>query len=159
MIKTFEEFNRNSNPRLNEGRHYGMTLHTAERYEKKYTEGIVCSKDWDESLVANISLLIAFLADYNIEYIFDKLPADESNFDFISYWPAFVSEFGADRKKLLGNLDQILSPDEEWDNNEVTEELIGEIEKYMTREELYNMLKTLIKQSDNRCDRVYFSWT
>ena len=34
MIKTFEEFNRSSKPRLNEGRHYGMTLHTAERYEK-----------------------------------------------------------------------------------------------------------------------------
>ena len=159
MIKTFEEFNRSSKPRLNEGRHYGMTLHTAERYEKKYTEGIVCSENWDERLIENISFLIAFLAGYDIEYIFNDLPTDSSNFDFLTYWPSEVSEFGANRKKLLENLEQIISPDEDWEDNEATEGLIEEIEKYMTREDLYNMLKTLIEQSDDRCDRVYFSWS
>lgn len=159
MIKTFEEFNRSSKPRLNEGRHYGMTLHTAERYEKKYTEGIVCSKEWDERLMENISFLIAFLAYYDIEYIFDEMPTDSSNFDFVTYWPSSVSEFGVNRKNLLENLEQIISPDEDWDANEQTEGLIEEIEEYMTREELYNMLKTLIEQSDDRCDRVYFAWS
>ena len=159
MIKTFEEFNRNSKPRLNEGRHYGMTLHTAERYEKKYTEGIVCSEEWDERLIENISFLIAFLAGYDIEYIFNDLPTDSSNFDFLTEWPSSVSEFGVNRKNLLENLEQIISPDEDWDDNEATEGLIEEIEKYMTREELYNMLKTLIEQSDDRCDRVYFAWS
>ena len=157
MIKTFEEFNRSSKPRLNEGRHYGMTLKTAERYEKKYTEGIVYSEEWDERLIENISFLIAFLAGYDIEYIFDDM--QEYNFDFVSDWPSGVSEFGANRKKLLENLEQIISPDEDWDDNEATEGLIEEIEKYMTREELYNMLKTLIEQSDDRCDRVYFAWS
>lgn len=159
MIKTFEEFNRSSKPRLNEGRHYGMTLHTAERYEKKYTEGIVCSEEWDERLIENISFLIAFLAGYDIEYIFDEMPTDSSNFDFVTYWPSSVSEFGVNRKNLLENLEQIISPDEDWDANEATEGLIEEIEEYMTREELYNMLKTLIEQSDDRCDRVYFAWS
>lgn len=162
MIKTFEEFNRSSKPRLNEGRHYGMTLHTAERYEKKYNEGIVCSGsgDWDddERLKENISFLIAFLAGYDVEYIFNDMPTDSSNFDFVTYWPSEVSEFGANRKKLIENLEQIISPDEDWDDNEATEGLIEEIEEYMTREELYNMLKTLIEQSDDRCDRVYFAW-
>lgn len=156
MIKTFEEFNRSSKPRLNEGRHYGMTLQTAERYEKKYTEGIVCGENWNERLIENISFLIAFLAGYDIEYIFDEM--QEYNFNFVSDWPSGVSEFGANRKKLLENLEQIISPDENWEDNEATEGLIEEIEKYMTREELYNMLKTLIEQSDDRCDRVYFSW-
>ena len=159
MIKTFEEFNRSSKPRLNEGRHYGMTLHTAERYEKKYTEGIVCSEEWDERLMENISFLIAILAYYDVEYIFDDMPTDSSNFDFVTYWPSSVSEFGVNRKKLLENLEQIISPDEDWDYNEATEGLIEEIEEYMTREELYNMLKTLIEQSDDRCDRVYFAWS
>jgi hypothetical protein len=159
MIKTFEEFNRSSKPRLNEGRHYGMTLHTAERYEKKYTEGIVCSEEWDERLIENISFLIAFLANYDVEYIFDDMPTDSSNFDFVTYWPFSVSEFGVNRKNLLENLEQVISPDENWENNEATEGLIEEIEKYMTREELYNMLKTLIEQSDDRCDRVYFAWS
>ena len=159
MIKTFEEFNRSSKPRLNEGRHYGMTLHTAERYEKKYTEGIVCSKEWDERLMENIGFLIAFLANYDVEYIFDEMPTDASNFDFVTYWPSSVSEFGVNRKNLLENLEQIISPDEDWDDNEATEGLIEEIEEYMTREELYNMLKTLIEQSDDRCDRVYFAWS
>lgn len=159
MIKTFEEFNKSSKPRLNESRHYGMTLHTAERYEKKYTEGIVCSKEWDERLIENISFLIAFLAGYDIEYIFDEMPTDSSNFDFVTYWPSSVSEFGVNRKNLLENLEQIISPDEDWDANEQTEGLIEEIEEYMTREELYNMLKTLIEQSDDRCDRVYFAWS
>jgi hypothetical protein len=159
MIKTFEEFNRSSKPRLNEGRHYGMTLHTAERYEKKYTEGIVCSEEWDERLIENISFLIAFLAGYDIEYIFNDLPTDSSHFDFLTYWPSSVSEFGVNRKNLLENLEQVISPDENWENNEATEGLIEEIEKYMTREELYNMLKTLIEQSDDRCDRVYFAWS
>ena len=161
MIKTFEEFNRSSKPRLNEGRHYGMTLKTAERYEKKYTEGIVCSGsgDWDDDnrLKENIGFLIAFLAGYDIEYIFDDL--QEYNFDFVSDWPSGVSEFGANRKKLIENLEQIISPDENWEDNEATEGLIEEIEEYMTREELYNMLKTLIEQSDDRCDRVYFAWS
>ena len=159
MIKTFEEFNRSSKPRLNEGRHYGMTLHTAERYEKKYTEGIVCSEKWDERLIENIGFLIAFLANYDVEYIFDEMPTDSTNFDFVTYWPSIVSEFGVNRKNLLENLEQIISPDEDWDANEQTEGLIKEIEKYMTREELYNMLKTLIEQSDDRCDRVYFAWS
>jgi hypothetical protein len=159
MIKTFEEFNRSSKPRLNEGRHYGMTLHTAKRYEKKYTEGIVCSEEWDERLIENISFLIAFLANYDVEYIFDDMPTDSSNFDFVTYWPSSVSEFGVNRKNLLENLEQVISPDENWENNEATEGLIEEIEKYMTREELYNMLKTLIEQSDDRCDRVYFAWS
>ena len=159
MIKTFEEFNRSSKPRLNEGRHYGMTLHTAERYEKKYTEGIVCSEEWDERLIENIGFLIAFLANYDVEYIFDDMPTDSTNFDFVTYWPSSVSEFGVNRKNLLENLEQIISPDEDWDANEQTEGLIEEIEEYMTREELYNMLKTLIEQSDDRCDRVYFAWS
>jgi hypothetical protein len=159
MIKTFEEFNRSSKPRLNEGRHYGMTLHTAERYEKKYTEGIVCSEEWDERLIENISFLIAFLAGYDIEYIFNDLPTDSSHFDFLTYWPSSVSEFGVNRKNLLENLEQIISPDENWEDNEATEGLIEEIEEYMTREELYNMLKTLIEQSDDRCDKVYFAWS
>ena len=114
---------------------------------------------WDERLIENIGFLIAFLANYDVEYIFDDMPTDSTNFDFVTYWPSSVSEFGVNRKNLLENLEQIISPDEDWDANEQTEGLIKEIEEYMTREELYNMLKTLIEQSDDRCDRVYFAWS
>lgn len=161
MIKTFEAFKRDSfeMPKSAPKRSNGMQLQSVKRYEKKYTEGIVCSKEWDERLIENISFLIALLAGYDVEYIFNDMPTDSSNFDFVTYWPSSVSEFGVNKKNLLENLEQIISPDEDWDTNEATEGLIEEIEEYMTREELYNMLKTLIEQSDDRCDRVYFAWT
>lgn len=159
MIKTFDEFNRSSKPRLNEGRYYRMTLHTAERYEKKYTEGIECgNNDKDGRLKEYINNLIACLAGYDVEYIFDEML--DSRFDFLSEWFDEVSELGANRKNLLKNLEQIISPDEDWEDYDIVESYVEQIEEHsnMTKEELYNMLKTLIEQSDDRCDKVYFAW-
>lgn len=66
------------------------------------------------------------------------------------------------RENLLKNVEHIINPNPEWENQEVLDELIEEMENDedcdIDKEYLYTNLKNLIENADTRCDYVHFSW-
>ena len=66
------------------------------------------------------------------------------------------------RENLINNIEYIINPNPEWENQEVLDELIEEMENDkqcgIDRQYLYENLKNLIDNSDTRCTYVHFSW-
>lgn len=66
------------------------------------------------------------------------------------------------RENLLKNVEHIINPNPEWENQEVLDELIEEMENDkdcdIDKEYLYTHLKNLIENADARCNYVHFSW-
>ena len=66
----------------------------------------------------------------------------------------------ANRENLIANVDKIINPDEDWEWQEELDEAIEAMENdsEITREELYEDLKSLIDDADKKSDYVHFSW-
>ena len=118
----------------------GMRLHSAIKHEVVYSEN--SDFNWLSDI---INPIIEQLAEYDCSY-------DECEI----YYAKSIS---ANRTKLLNNLDKIINPNDEWEFQDDLNYHIKRIEDDgITRDVLYNKLKTLIEQSDNRCENVYFAW-
>lgn len=122
----------------------GHRLHSATKYEVKYeTNGRF---NWASG---HINPIIECLADG----------------DFWSNEPDYcgaADTLEANRNKLLTNIERIINPDPEWENQEVLDELLEDMENdsdcEFDRQYLYTELKILIEQSDPKCIYVHFAW-
>lgn len=121
----------------------GHRLHTATKYEIEYeTNGRF---NWASKY---INPIIECLSEgdswFNDEYI------------------CYADTCEGARDKLISNVERIINPNSEWENQEMLDELIEEMENDnecdINREYLYNGLKTLIEQSDAKCNYVHFAW-
>lgn len=121
------------------------TLHSAIKYEVEY--GLKSNFNWQNHV---INPIIAILAEE--QYSFDGAHNGEELEN--------ASTVTANRINLLKNIDKIISPDENWDYQEMLEGKINLIEVYhdISREELHKNLKELIEQSDSRNKDVFFAW-
>ena len=120
-----------------------MSLRTAIKYEVELSN--TKSFTWKDA--PTINPIINAIAEEDAEF---------SSVDWV-----YSEEIKANREKLLANIDKIINPDETWAFHEDLEFQLNYIEKYhksMTREKIYNNLKEIIEQSDNRNKYVYFFW-
>lgn len=66
------------------------------------------------------------------------------------------------RDNLIKNVEKIITPDPNWGNQEELNELISDMEKdkmcNIDRQYLYEKLKALIEEADQRNSYIYFSW-
>ena len=122
----------------------GCRLHSAKKYEVEYT-----SKAVFNYASHIINPIIECLADG--DFWCDNQDCIEG-----------ASILEASRENLIKNIEHIITPDEEWENQEALDELIEEMEDddscSIDREYLYKELKSLIEYADTRCDYVHFSW-
>ena len=120
-----------------------MSLRTAIKYEVELSN----TKYFPWKYAPIINTIINAIAEEDAEF---------SSEDWV-----YSGEIKANREKLLTNLDKLIKPDENWAFHEDLEFQLTHLEKYnktMTREKIYNNLKELIEQSDNRNKYVYFFW-
>lgn len=121
------------------------TLHSAIKYEVEY--GLNSNFKWKNHV---INPIIAVLAEEQYSYDGAHNGEEIENATIVT----------ANRNNLLKNIDKIISPDENWDYQEMLEGKINLIEVYhdISREELHKNLKELIEQSDSRNKDVFFAW-
>lgn len=121
----------------------GHRLHTAVVYKVEY--GLHASFNWAQEHINNI---IETLAEGDIFCEGEDLD--------------YANTLQAHRGTLLANVDKIKTPDENWPNQEVLEEQIGNMLNDETcsidRDYLYQQLKAHINSSDADCDYVHFAW-
>ena len=120
----------------------GCRLHSAKKYEVEYTSNAAFN-----------------YASHIINPIIECLSDGDfwcDNQDYIE--GATILE--ASRENLIKNVEHIITPNEEWDNQEVLDELIEEMEDddSIDRAYLYKELKQLIEQADAQNNYIYFSW-
>ena len=121
----------------------GHRLHSATKYEVKYdTTGRF---NWAQNY---INYIIELLAEGDVYYDQDEI--------------CYSDRVEANREHLIANLERIITPDPEWENQE---ELDYEIKKMEEDKEceinrcyLYASLKQLIEDADPNNEYVYFLW-
>ena len=122
----------------------GMRLHTAHKYEVEY--GSNGKFNWASH---RINPIIECLADG------DFWCDDQDCID-----GAKVLE--GNRENIIRNVEYIITPNPEWENQELLNELIEDIENdkncSIDRQYLYKNLKQLIESADSRCNYIHFSW-
>ena len=120
----------------------GYRLHSATRYDVKYGSYGVFNHASNY-----INLIIECLAEgdccYNSEDYIGNADCIEAN-----------------RNLLLQNVERIITPNNEWENQEELDELIQLMLDTceISKEYLYKELKELITQSDANCEDVHFAW-
>ena len=122
----------------------GCRLHSATKYEVKYSSD--GNFNWGQKY---INPIISCLSDGDFWC---------DNSDYIE--GATILE--ASRANLSKNIDKIITPNNEWENQEELNELINDMENdanyHIDRNYLYQSLKSLIEQSDNNCNYIHFCW-
>lgn len=122
----------------------GCRLHSAKKYEVEYT-----SKAAFNYASHVINPIIECLSDG--DFWCDNQDCIEG-----------ASILDASRENLIKNVEHIITPDEEWENQEVLDELIEEMENddscSIDRAYLYKELKSLIEYADANCTYIHFSW-
>lgn len=121
----------------------GYRLHSHARHEIKYSEHAVFN--WANNL---INPIIECLADGDFW-------ADSDD-------TSYANNLEASRENLLKNVEKIITPDPDWEEQETLNELIEEMEKdkgfNIDRQYLYEKLKALIEEADPRNCYVFFTW-
>lgn len=123
----------------------GLRLHSAKKYDIQY--GTDSSFNYQQHL---INPIIGLLAEYDIS----------SSDDYLEY--SYTVE--ANRENLMNNIEKILQPDPNWEHQEDLNKLIEKFLEYnknncnITKEYLYNNLKSIIEQADPSNTDVYFAW-
>ena len=122
----------------------GFRLHSAKKYEVEYG-----SNGRFNYASNHINPIIECLSDGDFW-------CDDS--DCVDY----SKTLEANRENLLNNVEYIINPNPDWENQEVLDELIEEMENDedcdIDRQYLYEQLKNLIESSDAKCSYVHFSW-
>lgn len=121
----------------------GVRLHSAKKYEVVYSNK--ASFNYSNEY---INPIISVLSEHTLYW----------EGDFLS--DAVVLE--CERNILLENIDKIITPDDDW---YYQDELNGEIDRMLkyntsniTRESLYNDLKSIILESDKNDSTIHFHW-
>lgn len=121
----------------------GCRLHSHKKHEIKYSE--TASFNWG---AIRINPIIECLA--------------EGDFWADSEYSGDANNLEASRDNLIKNVEKILTPDPNWENQEELDELISDMEKDkmydIDRKYLYDSLKLLIDEADPRNSYIYFSW-
>lgn len=121
----------------------GYRLHSHAKHEIQYSEHAVFN--WSNN---HINPIIECLADGDFW-------ADS---DYIEG----ANNLEASRENLLKNVEKIITPDPDWEEQETLNELIEEMENdeecKISRQYLYEKLKALIEEADPRNCYVFFSW-
>ena len=121
----------------------GHRLHSHAKHEIQYSEHAVFN--W---------------ANYRINPIIECL-ADGDFWADNDYTEEAIN-LEASRENLLKNVEKIITPDPDWEEQETLNELIEEMEKdkecNIDRQYLYEKLKALIEEADPRNIYVFFSW-
>lgn len=122
----------------------GYRLHTATKYEVEYNlEGRF---NWGQN---HLNSIIECLADG----------------DFWSNGQDCIEAANmleASRENLIKNIDNIITPNPDWEYQETLDKLIAKMENdkqcAITREYLHTELKRLIDEADARNAYIHFSW-
>jgi D-mannonate dehydratase len=119
----------------------GFRLHSHAKHEIKYSEHSVFN--WANN---RINPIIECLA--------------EGDFWADSDYIGGAHNLEASRENLLKNVEKIILPDPDWEEQETLNELIEEMENDtdIDRQYLYEKLKALIEEADPRNTYVFFSW-
>lgn len=122
----------------------GKRLHSAIKYEVKYnTNGCF---NWGGD---HVNPIIECLAEGDFWC---------NDYDYMGG----ADTLEASREALLANVDKIINPDPEWENQEELNELLEEMENdndcSIDRQYLYDELKEMVEQSDPNCIYVHFAW-
>lgn len=122
----------------------GCRLHSATTYEVEWGSNAVFN--WGQN---HITPIIECLADG--DFWCDDQDCIEG-----------ASMLEASRENLIKNVEHIITPDEDWENQETLDELIEDMENddscNIDRAYLYKELKRLIEQADARNNYIHFSW-
>ena len=121
----------------------GCRLHSATKYEVKWDSNSVFN--WGQN---HINPIIECLADG--DFWCDSMDCIEG-----------ASILEASREKLIKNVDCIITPNNDWEEQETLDELIEDMENdtqcNITRECLHMGLKRLIDVADSRNTYIHFS--
>lgn len=122
----------------------GCRLHSAKKYEVEWGSNSVFN--WGQN---HINPIINCLAEG--DFWCDSM-------DYIEG----ATILKANRDNLIKNVDCIITPNKDWEEQETLDELIEDMEndKYcdITREYLHTKLKHLIDEADSRDTYIHFSW-
>ena len=122
----------------------GHRLHTATKYEVEY--GSNGRFNWGQN---HLNPIIECLADGDF-WCNDQDCIEAADM------------LEASRENLRKNIDNIITPNPEWDGQEILDELIEDMENDkhcdIDRVYLHTQLKALIEQADARNTYVHFSW-
>lgn len=119
----------------------GVRLHSEKKHEIVYSD--TASFNY---LSDYINPILLVLSEYDLWYDNDTLEG--------------ATKLEAERDMLIKNIEYIKTPNDDWSYQDDLENEIESLLKHteITRETLYNDLKKIIEQSDERNSTIYFSW-